>query len=374
MGTRDRDKRGKRVIDQVRVRVLSIPTDQPEADGTLAWSNTTMIVVEVDSGGCHGLGFTYSDGSAARLIKHTLAPVLVGKDAAAPQAATAVLRRQVRNVGRSGIAACAISALDIALWDLKARLLDMPLVTLLGQRRDAATIYGSGGFTTYDDPTLQAQLANWVETDGCNAVKIKIGTDPQADPHRVAMARQAIGSAALYVDANGAFTPRAALRMAEQLAEYDISWFEEPVSSDDLVGMAFVRSRIGPKIDIAAGEYSFTIDDTRHMLQAGATDVQQIDITRCGGVTGFLQAAAICDAYHVDVSAHCAPSAHCHVVCAAPRFRNLEWFHDHVRIEQQLFDGAPRARGGTVTPDLSRPGHGLTLREKEAQAYAVNSD
>lgn len=367
----DQNRRGGEKIGSLRARAFTVPTDQPEADGTLSWSSTTMIVAEARAGGGSGLGYTYADPVVATLINDKLADHIVGRDACAPQDAAAALWREVRNLGRSGIAACAISAVDIALWDLKAKLLDLPLVDLIGRRRDEATVYGSGGFTTYDDATLAAQLSGWVADAGCDAVKMKIGSEPRRDPHRVATARAAIGDAALYVDANGAFSPRGALRMARDLEAFGISWFEEPVSSDDLAGMAFVRDRVGPAIDVAAGEYSFTADDTRMMLQAGATDVQQIDLTRCGGISGFLQSAALCDAFHVDVSAHCAPAAHLHVVCAAPRFRNLEWFHDHVRIEAMLFDGAPQARGGKIRPDLSRPGHGLMLKEKDAQRYAV---
>ena len=129
-------------------------------------------------------------------------------------------------------------------------------------------------------------------------------------------------------------------------------WFEEPVSSDDLDGLRQVRERAPPTMEIAAGEYGYTLDYFRRMLEAGAVDVQQADATRCGGVTGFMQAAALCEAHHVDLSAHCAPALHRHLGCAAPRFRHLEWFHDHVRIEQMLFDGAPEPHDGA---DRARP-------------------
>ena len=359
-------------ISQVDARAFTIPTDQPEADGTFAWTKTTLVIAEISAGNKTGLGYTYADACLVGLIKKTLSGILENRDALEVPGSNAALWHSVRNLGRSGLAACAISALDIALWDLKAKLLDLPLAILLGRRRDKAVIYGSGGFTSYDDKTLQRQLAGWVESDGCSAVKMKIGAQPERDPLRVQAAREAIGDkAGLYVDANGAFDPRGALRMAEALRDYAISWYEEPVSSDDRAGMAFVRGQIGPLTDIAAGEYSYTMDDVRLMLEARATDVQQVDITRAGGVTAFLQAGVLCDAFHIDLSGHCAPSAHLHAACAATRFRNLEWFHDHVRIEQMLFDGAPRAEGGVIRPDLSRPGLGLSLKEKEAEAYVV---
>lgn len=360
-----------KAIEKVSAQAFEVPTDRREADGTFSWRATTIVVVHIGAGEVCGLGYTYADASLVPLIEGLLAPQIVGATVAELAWINAALWGAVRNVGRSGLAACAISALDIALWDLKARLLDVPLADLLGRRRDDVPIYGSGGFTSYDDEVLAEQLAGWVTQEGCCAVKMKIGSEPARDPTRVKVAREAIGGAALFVDANGAFSPRQALRLAAQLEEFGISWFEEPVSSDDRAGMAFVRDRIGPKVDIAAGEYSYTLDDTRLMLQARATDVQQVDVTRAGGITGFMQAASLCEAFHVDLSGHCAPAAHLHAACAAPRFRNLEWFHDHVRIEHMLFDGAPVARDGKIAPDLSRAGHGLVFKPEEAARYAV---
>lgn len=359
------------IIKAVSVSAAQIATDRPEADGTLFWDHTTIVIVEIKAATEIGIGYTYADQSIVSLIEKVLAPRVVGLRAFDIPAISAILWDAVRNLGRSGLAACAISAIDIGLWDLKARLLNLPLATLLGQSRNLITTYGSGGFTCYDGDVLQKQLSSWVNDDGCRAVKMKIGSVPEDDPGRVRLAREAIGDAALYVDANGAFTPRGALRVADRLSEHSISWFEEPVSSDDREGMAFVRDRIGTMIDVAAGEYSYTVDDTRMMLQAHATDVQQVDVTRVGGITGFIQAASLCDAFHVDLSAHCAPSAHLHAACAVKRFRNLEWFHDHVRIERMLFEGVPVPKNGMIAPDLSQPGHGLTLKAQEVAHYAI---
>ncbi len=358
-------------ITGIRARAFSIPTDLPEADGTFAWDKTTLVVVDVLAGNKAGFGYTYANAALVGLINDTLAPVIDGMNALDVPKANRALWRAVRNLGRSGMAACAISALDLALWDLKAKLLDVPLGDLLGREREAVEIYGSGGFTSYDDATLSRQLAGWVERDGCRAVKMKIGTEPGRDPARIQAARAAIGEAALFVDANGALTPRQSLALLDQAGASGISWFEEPVSSDDLAGLAMVRAHAGPDVDIAAGEYCYTLDDVRLMLQAEAVDVQQCDITRCGGITGFMQAAALCEAHHVPLSAHCAPSAHMHAACAAPRLRHLEWFHDHVRIETMLFEGAPVAKDGKIASDRARPGSGLSLKEQDAAAYAI---
>jgi L-alanine-DL-glutamate epimerase-like enolase superfamily enzyme len=209
-----------------------------------------------------------------------------------------------------------------------------------------------------------------VENDGCRWVKMKVGTQPDRDPHRVAAAKRAIGDRTLFVDANGAYSARRALMLAEIFVqEHDVRWFEEPVSSDDLAGMRYVRERLPLRMELAAGEYGYDIDYFRRMLDAGAVDVQQADATRCGGVTGFLLAAALCEAHHIDLSGHCAPALHLHMACAAPRFRHLEWFHDHVRIEHMLFDGAPVPADGLIRPDLSRPGLGLDFKRSDAARF-----
>jgi L-alanine-DL-glutamate epimerase-like enolase superfamily enzyme len=359
-------------VESIRARAYRIPTDRPEADGTFAWDSTTLVVAEVIAAGKTGLGYTYTDASAAKLIEAMLAPTLVGEDAWEVGALWQRMQQRVRNVGRSGLAANAISALDCALWDVKARLLDMPLARLLGTMRKRVPIYGSGGFTTYSDDEIRDQLAHWVHEDGCAWVKIKVGSEPARDPHRVSVARDAIGDApGLFVDANGALDRKQALFYAQHFADYGVEWFEEPVSSDDTAGLASVRNALPAHIELAAGEYGYTLDDFRTLLASQAVDVLQADVTRCGGITGFLRVAALCEAFHIPLSAHCAPALHVHVACAAPRLRHQEWFHDHVRIEHMLFDGAPRAHKGAMSPDWSRPGCGLEFRHADAHRYAL---
>jgi L-alanine-DL-glutamate epimerase-like enolase superfamily enzyme len=356
-------------IERVRASAYTIPTDKPEADGTMEWNSTTLVVAEVDGGGRIGIGYTYTHGSIVKLIESKLAETIQNQDAMDPPGASLKMQRAVRNMGREGLAATAISALDTALWDLKAKLLELPLAILLGRYRDAVPIYGSGGFTTYSDDELRDQLARFVEEDGCAWVKMKIGSEPHRDPHRVEVAKGAIGDRTLFVDGNGAFHVKQALNLAGIFARQDVAWFEEPVSSDYLDGLRLLRKRLPSCMELAAGEYGYTVEYFRRMLDAGAVDVQQADITRCGGITAWMQAAAVCDAYQTDLSGHCAPALHVHAACAAPRFRHLEWFHDHVRIEHMLFDGAPRAKDGLIRPDLSRPGLGLEFKRQDAERF-----
>ena len=358
-------------IGKVRARAFTIPTDKPEADGTIAWNSTTLIVVEVSGANMVGLAYTYAGASITKLIESKLAETIAGLDAMDPPAAWRAMQRAVRNLGREGLAATAISAVDAALYDLKARILDVPLATLLGAYRKGVPVYGSGGFTTYSDDELKSQLGGWVARDGCAFAKMKVGTDPDDDPRRVAIAKAAIGEATLFVDANGAYTVKQALALAACFTDQEVGWFEEPVSSDDLRGLREIRKRAPAGMDIAAGEYAYTISYVRAMLEAAAVDVQQADVTRCGGVTAFLQIGALCEAFHIDLSGHCAPALHLHVACAVPRLRHLEWFHDHVRIEHMLFEGAPTPQGGAIRPDLSRPGNGLSFKHQDAARYAA---
>jgi L-alanine-DL-glutamate epimerase-like enolase superfamily enzyme len=288
-----------------------------------------------------------------------------------PTAAYMKMWRQIRNLGRPGICSMGISAVDCALWDLKARLLDLPLVTMLGQVREAAPIYGSGGFTSYSNQKLAAQLSGWVH-QGIPRVKMKIGRDARADVERVRVAREAIGpDAELFVDANGAYARKQAIAQAEIFAGFEVRWFEEPVSSDDLEGLRLVRDRAPGGMEIAAGEYGYDPFYFRRMLDAGAIDVLQADITRCGGVTAFLQVAALCEAANLPLSGHTAPALHTHVACAAVPVRHLEYFHDHVRIENMFFYGVPQPVNGALRPDLSRPGFGLELKRADAQRFAA---
>jgi L-alanine-DL-glutamate epimerase-like enolase superfamily enzyme len=346
---------------KLEVWVHTVPTDAPEADGTLAWDETTIVIVEATEGGERGLGYTYSDAAAGQLIEGKLAGVVAGVDPMSPPAAWRAMRGALRNAGRPGLGMMAVSAVDTALWDLKARRLGVPLCDLLGAVREDVPVYGSGGFTSYDDATLAAQLAGWVE-QGIPRVKMKVGSDPAADPDRVRHAREAIGEEPeLFVDANGAYERKQALELAAAFREQaGVSWLEEPVSSDDLDGLRLIRDRAPAGMAIAAGEYACEPVDFVRLL--GAVDVIQADITRCGGVTGLLGVDALARAHQRPLSLHCAPALHAHVGVALDRLVHLEYFHDHVRIEAMLFDGRPELREGALVPDRSRPGNGLEVK------------
>jgi L-alanine-DL-glutamate epimerase-like enolase superfamily enzyme len=358
-------------IASIGVAAYRVPTQTPETDGTFEWDSTTLVLVEIEAGGVTGIGYSYADKATATLIHDRFVQLLVGRDAFETSARWSDMSASVRNLGREGIASMAISAVDNALWDWKARFLDVPLVALLGAARESIPIYGSGGFTSYGGDQLAAQLGAWVK-EGARAVKMKVGREPGRDAARVAVARRAIGEdAELFVDANGAYTRKQALELAQDFAASRVSWFEEPVSSDDLEGLQLVRNRAPAGMNVSAGEYGYVPVYFRRMLEAQAVDVLQADATRCCGITGFMAVAALCEAFHVPLSSHCAPCLHVAATCAARPAIHLEYFFDHARIEQLLFDGAPRLRDGKLAPDLSRPGLGFDFRKEDAECFRI---
>lgn len=359
-------------IERLAVSAYTIPTETPESDGTLQWDKTSLVVVEAGAGGSRGLGYGYADVATAQIIDQTLAPRLAGLDALAIGQAWQTMVEQIRNLGRPGISSMAIAAVDNALWDLKGKLLGVSVAELLGLTRTGIMAYGSGGFTSYSREKLRQQLGSWAEA-GFEAVKMKVGREPAADPERVQAARAAIGDRVrLFVDANGAYARKQALELARRFRERaDVTWFEEPVSSDDLEGLRLLRGHGPAGMDIAAGEYGYDTGYFRRMLEAGAVDVLQADATRCAGITGFLQADALCASRSLPLSAHTAPSIHAHACCGAQRAVNVEYFFDHARIEKMAFDGALEVVRGKISPDLSRPGFGLMLKRQDLGRYCV---
>lgn len=361
-------------IERLEVSVYRIPTDRPEADGTFQWDSTTLVLVEtVADSGARGLGFSYTAAAAGRLIEDLLAKVVIGCPVEDIGVAWQSMVRAVRNVGLPGVAATAISAVDTSLWDLRARVEGLALFRLLGAYRESIPLYGSGGFTTYSKNELVKQLAGWVG-QGISKVKMKVGKDwgtkQEEDLARVRAVRKAIGpDAELFVDANGGYTVKQALDLARQFVEQGVTYFEEPVAFDYIDQLAFIRQH--SPIAIASGEFGYHAYDFRNVLEARAVDILQADATRCLGITGCLQAAALAHSYGVPFSTHTAHSIHAHIGCAVPQISHLEYFYDHVRIENMLFDGALQPQEGHLRPDPNRLGLGLELKTSDAEHWKI---
>ena len=356
-------------VDRLEVSAYTVPTETPESDGTFAWTETTLVLVQVASCGVVGLRYSFADVATANLIDAHLRPGIVGYNPLNIPELWSSMVRTIRNLGRPGICSMAIAAVDNALWDLKARLLRLCVADLLGRAYPYIPAYGSGGFTSYSE--LKRQLTGWID-DGLTTVKMKIGTDPISDVARVRSARDAIGAdAELFVDANGAYDRKQALAKASAFADFGVSWFEEPVCSDDLEGLRLIRERAPAGMRIAAGEYGYDSFYFRRMLEANAVDVLQADATRCAGITGFLAAGNLSASFSTPFSARTAPSLHAHAACSLHCAINVEYFFDHYRIEQTFFDGALVPSGGMLRPDSRRLGFGLECKLPDMEKYRV---
>ena len=359
-------------ISELNVSAYKIPTaDEFESDGTIEWSSTTLILVELKAGNHSGTGYTYADISSAFFIDQNLKKIVLGKNALDIPLILRAMTGSIRNNGNCGIISMAISAVDNALWDLKAKIFGCPLANLLGKVRDEFPIYGSGGFTSYSIEKLQKQLGGWAEK-GLTQVKMKIGREPENDVKRVKKAREAIGEkTALFVDANGAYSAKQALEMAYKFSESGVTWFEEPVPASDLKGLHFIREHAPASTNIAAGEYGYNLPYFEQMLDSGSVDILQADATRCGGISTFLKAGNVCDAHQLPFSSHCAPNLHLQPALSLPSFFTAEYFYDHVRIEGMLFDGIPQPVNGALHADMSRPGFGFEFKYKDAEKYKI---
>lgn len=330
------------VVTGVRARAYRVPTDAPEADGTLAWADTSVVVVAVHAGGVVGTGWTYAHQACAGLIETVLASAVRGKDVLDVPAAWQAMQETIRNLGRPGLVSCAMSAVEIALRDAAARCLGVPLCRLLGRAHDGVAVYGSGGFTTYHDDGLRTQLRRWIDEQQLPAVKIKIGeswgTEQERDLGRADFARQVVGDRVdLYVDSNGAYSVGQAVRGGQLLDDLGVRWFEEPVSSDDLVGLRRVRD--GSAADVAAGEYGYDLPYFGAMLDAEAVDCLQLDVTRCGEMGEWLRALG---------------------VVPRPRAHRTEAVRRN-----------PGSAGRRGPPGPLRAGHGMTLKEADADPFRV---
>lgn len=365
------------VLESLSVSTFTVPTDAPEADGTLEWDSTDVVLVEAHAGGRTGLGWTYAPAPCADLIRTVLEPAVCGSPVLDVPSGALAMHRAVRNMSRAGLVGYAIAAVDCALWDLKARLLGLSLASLLGRVREDVAVYGSGGFVSYSPAQLDQQLSRWTGEQRMGRVKIKIGhgatgvPDPAADRAWIRRARTVIGEdAELFVDANGAYQATEAIRLMRDVADSRVTWFEEPVSSDHPAQMARVRDALD--VDIAAGEYGTDLYYFQHMCASGAVDCLQVDVSRCGGITQWQRIAAVAAAHGLEVSGHCAPHLSAAVAASTPNFRHLEWFHDHVRIESMFFDGTLDPTHGQITPDIGAPGNGLVLRRSDVAEFRTS--
>lgn len=358
-------------ITRFHVSACTVPTETTESDGTLNWKSTTIVIVQLAAGETWGLGYTYGNPGLKSFAVDLINKAVIDEDAFSITGIWGKLVQLVRNEGRTGESSMVISAIDNALWDLKAKLLQLPLLSLLGQSRERVEGYGSGGFNSYTHEQLEHQITSWLE-QGFKKMKVKITGNLEHERARLSFIRRLCGpEVQLFVDANEACDKKVAREFADLLKELKIIWFEQPIFAYDLKGMHDFKLQMPTGIYLTTGEYVYNLTDLSNILQADAADVIQLDVTRCEGVSGFLKCSNLCEAYDVPISTHCAPALTVSPACSVGGLKHIEYFFDHARLENMLFDGVPQPRDGYFKPDLSRLGNGLILKKREIEKFEV---
>lgn len=346
-------------ITGIEATAFTVPHTRPIGSALGTYDGAGWIVVHVHTAeGPTGCGFTMgldTRGNAAVLacIEHDLAPLAEGRDALAPEALWQAMWAPMKPRMRAGIGLQALSAIDIACWDIVAKSAGLPLNRLLGGYRQNVPVYGSGGWVTLDDGELVAECQAFAE-QGITAYKIKIGT--KRDVERVALLRREMGDDfTLFVDANQRYIVREAVEMSHRLAEFGVGWLEEPVIADSVDDLAETARRSA--VPIAAGENTYLRWGFREMCERRAVSFLQPDAVRCGGVTEFMKAAHLADAFNVSLTSHLAHELHVSLVGASPAGYLVEYVN---LFDPGLFDGDFTVKDGHLrVPDS--PGHGVAF-------------
>jgi L-alanine-DL-glutamate epimerase-like enolase superfamily enzyme len=361
-------------ITEVTTTLLRQPDVPGIQDATIRHRDTgrgaLFVHIKTDLG---EEGFGVGTPIARDVIERVLKPLLVGQDPLCIEKLWDDMFWRVRGYGRKGVAFCAISAVDIALWDLKAKLFGVPLYRLLGPYTDRVPIYGSGGWTSYSEAELVREQTGYVER-GIPRVKMKVAKDfgrsEREDIKRLAAVRKAVGdNVEIYVDANNGYYAKQAIGMARHLAEYDVKWFEEPVLADDISGLAAIARAID--IPVATGEHEYTRYGFKSLIAEGGADIVQPDVGRVGGVTEWMKVAHLASAFNLPIAPHAVQLVHLHLACCIPNLKVVEYLGTAEEGDRIWYTEFPEQRDGYWSPYPDRPGLGLELSPEAVRRYAV---
>jgi L-alanine-DL-glutamate epimerase-like enolase superfamily enzyme len=329
-----------------------------------------FVHIQTDSGHL-GLGVGVTTSRA--VIHEALKPLLLGQDALAHEKLWEEMFWRVRGFGRKGVAFSAISSIDIALWDLKAKFFGVPLFMLLGPFTATVPIYGSGGWTSFTEDELVREQVGYVER-GIPRIKMKVAKDfgraEEEDLRRLAAVRKAVGDdVEIYVDANNGFYAKQAIGFARRMADYDVRWFEEPVLADDIAGLAAIARAID--IPVATGEHEYTKYGFKALLEAGGADIVQPDVGRVGGVTEWMKVAHLAHAYNLPVAPHAVQLVHLHLACCTPNLKVVEYLGVSEETDRIFYTEFPEPKNGMWSPYPDRPGLGLELDPRAVERYSI---
>ena len=362
-------------ITDVTTTVLYAPDALPFHDSTMRQVGTSwagiFVHIKTDEGH-EGLGLGVVP-SSRELIETTLKPLLIGQDPLQHEKLWEDMFWAIRGYGRKGMAFCALSAIDIGLWDLKGKIFNAPLYKLIGHYTETVPVYGSGGWTHFTEAELVREQAGFVER-GFPRVKLKVGKDfgkaEAEDVRRLAAVRKALGDdVEIFIDANGGYYARQAIVMARRFEGYNVGWFEEPTHADDIAGLAEV-ARAGI-IPVATGEHEYTKYGFKDLIAAGGVDIVQPDVARIGGITEWLKVAHLAHAFNLPVAPHAIAPVHLHLACCTPNLRAVEVLGVEDEVYRRWFTELPAFKDGNWSPFPDRPGLGLELDPKAVERYRV---
>ena len=345
-------------IERVEISMVVLEPKVKRVDAIQSFvAQETPFVRITDSDGATGTGYSYTIGtggpSIVELIARSLAPALIGRDAAMVEQIWRDLLFLTHATSVGAITSLALAALDTALWDLRCRKAGLPLHVMAGGAQEKVRLYTTeGGWLHLDTPAL-VEDALRAKSDGFGGCKLKIGRPVHEDAARLAAVRDAVGSGfEIFTDANQAFAVDEAIRRAHHYQAADIGWFEEPLPADDVDG--HVRLAASTSIPIAVGESLYGLSHFRDYLQRRACSVVQVDVARIGGITPWLKVAHLAESFNVAVCPHFLMELHVGLCCAVP---NARWV-EYIPQLDDLTESGMAIRDGHALPSAA-PGLGI---------------
>jgi L-alanine-DL-glutamate epimerase-like enolase superfamily enzyme len=357
-------------IERVTVRHLSMPIDPPIRSGIHNIAGVETVITEVDAGGERGIGYAFAfsraEATAVKVLAIELGELVAAAPARGPRDHWRAMWQHINFIGQEGPAVMALAAIDTALWDLLARAAGLPLHALLGAEARPSPAYAAGGWISWTVDEVIEEARAFQEA-GYRAYKMRVGQpDWREDVRRVYAVREALGDdMGLMVDVNQAWSVATALRAGRELESAELLWIEEPVEAQDIRGTVQVSREL--RTPVAAGETLWARRGFQSLLEAGGSDVVQLDLMRCGGIAEFGAIATLAEARRLPIASHMFTGISAHLMAAAPNAYLIEhlpgWF-------DALFDELPDIRDGLVHPSSS-PGLGLNLSNEAVSRWQV---